>query len=381
MTVINALSNSAPVFTDGTSTTRTIAENTASGINIGSPISATDADGNTLTYSLGGTNASAFSIVSRSGQLRTRASLDYETKTSYSVSVSVSDGNGGSDRITVAINITDVNEAIPNRAPVFTDGSSTTRSVAENTASGVNIGSPISATDADGNTLTYSLGGTNASAFSIVSRSGQLRTKASLDYETKTSYSVSVSVSDGNGGSDRITVAINITDVNEVIPNRAPVFTDGSSTTRSVAENTASGINIGTAITATDADNDRLSYTLGGTDANLFSIGRTTGQLKTRSALDYETKPIYTVTITASDGSLTDTITVTINVTDVDDMVRVSDTKVTVELEFNGDITTDGTLTFTVGAAAITNYNGPALTAQIRVSSITESLNATTLHL
>ena len=394
----------------------------------------TDADGNTLTYSLGGTNASAFSIVSRSGQLRTKASLDYETKTSYSVSVSVSDGNGGSDRITVAINITDVNEAIPNRAPVFTDGSSTTRSVAENTASGVNIGSPISATDADGNTLTYSLGGTNASAFSIVSRSGQLRTKASLDYETKTSYSVSVSVSDGNGGSDRITVTINITDINEVIPNRAPVFTDGSSTTRSVAENTASGINIGTAITATDADNDRLSYTLGGTDANLFSIGRTTGQLKTRSALDYETKPIYTVTITASDGSLTDTITVTINVTDVDDtptliattaaplteaslhgsvatltlsndtyhtnwnfvsqnvevsgitgvtffrhnMVRVSDTKVTVELEFNGDITTDGTLTFTVGAAAITNYNGPALTAQIRVSSITESLNATT---
>ena len=53
-------------------------------------------------------------------------------------------------------------------------------------------------------------------------------------------------------------------------------------------------------------------------------------------------------------------------------MVRVSDTKVTVELEFNGDIDTDGTLTFTVGAAALANYNGPALTAQIRVSSITE---------
>ena len=60
---------------------------------------------------------------------------------------------------------------------------------------------------------------------------------------------------------------------------------------------------------------------------------------------------------------------------------RVSDTKATVELEFNGDFDTDGTLTFTVGAAALANYNGPALTAQIRVSSITESptsLNATT---
>ena len=60
---------------------------------------------------------------------------------------------------------------------------------------------------------------------------------------------------------------------------------------------------------------------------------------------------------------------------------RVSDTKATVELEFNGDFDTDGTLTFTVGAAALANYNGPALTAQISVSSITEpptSLIATT---
>ena len=36
-----------------------------------------------------------------------------------------------------------------------------------------------------------------------------------------------------------------------------------------------------------------------------------------KPALDYETKSTYTVTITVSDGSLTDTITVTINITDV----------------------------------------------------------------
>ena len=117
-------------------------------------------------------------------------------------------------------------------------GTSTTRSIAENTASGVNIGSAVSATDADDDTLTYTLGGTDASSFSIVATSGQLRTKTALDYETKASYSVSVSVSDGNGGSDSITVTINVTDVNE---NRAPAFTDGTNTTRSIAENTASG--------------------------------------------------------------------------------------------------------------------------------------------
>ena len=46
---------------------------------------------------------------------------------------------------------------------------------------------------------------------------------------------------------------------------------------------------------------------------------------------------------------------------------RVSDTEVTVELEFDGNmegnIDTDVTLTFTVGADAIAGYNGPALTA------------------
>ena len=213
--------NNAPVFTAGTSTTRAIAENTASGVNIGSPIAATDADtGDTLTYTLGGTDAASFRIVSTSGQLRTNAALDYESKSSYSVSVSVSDGNGGSDSISVTINVTDVNE---NRAPAFSEGNSATRSVAENTASGVNIGSAVTATDADtGNTLTYTLGGTDASSFSIVGTSGQLQTNAALNYESKSSYSVSVSVSDGNGGSDSIDVTINVTNVNE-----APEFHRG----------------------------------------------------------------------------------------------------------------------------------------------------------
>ena len=57
---------------------------------------------------------------------------------------------------------------------------------------------------------------------------------------------------------------------------------------------------------------------------------------------------------------------------------RVSDTEVTVELEFNGNINADSTLTFTVGADAIANYNGPAFTAQVPVSANTESLVATT---
>ncbi len=103
-----------------------------------------------------------------------------------------------------------------NAAPVFTEDESTIRSVAENTPAGENIGAPVAATDTDtGDTLTYSLGGTDAASFAIVAASGQLQTRAALDYETKTSHSVTVSVSDGNGGSDSIDVTINVTDVVE----------------------------------------------------------------------------------------------------------------------------------------------------------------------
>ncbi len=308
--------NRAPVFTEGTSATRSIAENTASNTNIGSAVSATDADNNTLTYSLGGTNANSFSINSGTGQLSTSSALDFETKNSYSVTISVSDSNGGSDSIAVTINITDVSE---NRAPTFTEGTSAIRSIAENTDSDTNIGSAVSATDADNNTLTYSLGGTNANSFSINSGTGQLRTSSALDFETKSSYSVTVNVSDSNGGSDSITVTINVTDVDEQ-QNRDPVFTEGTNATRSIAENTASNTNIGSAVSATDADNNTLTYSLGGTNANSFSINSGTGQLRTSSALDFETKSSYSVTISVSDSNGgSDSITVTINVTDVDE--------------------------------------------------------------
>ncbi|RKU08124.1 hypothetical protein C6503_23360 [Candidatus Poribacteria bacterium] len=233
--------NNLPVFSDGASTTRSIAENTGADIAIGNPISATDADsGDTLTYSLSGTDASSFSIDSSTGQLRTAAALDYETKNTYDVTVNVSDSNGGSDSIAVTINITDINENRPpvqrsvqpsvqppddtqqppatqNNPPVFTDGASTTRSISENTSSGASIGAAVSATDADGDTLTYTLSGTDAAAFRIVSTTGQLQTSAALDYETKTSYTVTVTVSDGKGGTDSISVTINVTDVSEAV--------------------------------------------------------------------------------------------------------------------------------------------------------------------
>ena len=72
----------------------------------------------------------------------------------------------------------------------------------------------MSATDQDNDTLIYSLGGTDAVKFMIVSTSGQIQTKVgeSYDRETKESYSVMVMADDQNGGTDMITVTITVTD-------------------------------------------------------------------------------------------------------------------------------------------------------------------------
>ena len=312
--VTDLFENNPPVFTEGDSTSRSIAENTPAGRNIGEPVIATDLDEDVLTYSLGGVDAASFSIDSATGQLLTKAPLDYETKDTYAVVVSVSDRKGGTDTISVTINVTDLFE---NNPPVFTEGDSTSRSIAENTPAGRNIGEPVIATDLDEDVLTYSLGGVDAASFSIDSATGQLLTKAPLDFETKDTYAVSVSVSDGKGGTDIINVAINVTDIYE---NKPPVFAYGETTTRSIVENTPAGRNIGDPVTATDPDeDDTLTYSLSGTDADTFSIGAATGQLLTHASLDFETKGSYTVTVTVSDGSQSVTVVVTIIVIDVDE--------------------------------------------------------------
>ena len=107
--------------------------------------------------------------------------------------------------------------------PEFDDGETTSREVAENTGAGIDIGDPVSATDDDGDTLTYELSGAGASNFAV-DGAGQISVAAgaSLDHETEPSYSVRVTVSDGNGGTDTITVAIIVTDLDEPPGKPAP---------------------------------------------------------------------------------------------------------------------------------------------------------------
>ena len=92
----------------------------------------------------------------------------------------------------------------------------------------------MTATDPESNTLTYSLEGTDAAAFDIDSTSGQLRTSAALDYETRSSYSVTVVAEDSEGASDSIAVTIAVTNANE------PPSFDPDDNTRSVRRRSTS---------------------------------------------------------------------------------------------------------------------------------------------
>ena len=76
------------------------------------------------------------------------------------------------------------------------------------------------------------------------------------------------------------------------------------------------GPSVGAPVVATDGDDDTVTYTLGGIDAESFAVASTTGQLMTKIALDASTKSKYTVEVTATDTSdAADTITVIIIVT------------------------------------------------------------------
>ena len=110
-----------------------------------------------------------------------------------------------------------------NRAPTFDDGSTTSRSVRENTPARQPIQHAVRATDPDGHPLTYTLSGPDSGSFALDTDTGQLRTRQGVDYnyEAADRYFVALEADDRNGGTATIDVTIHVTDENEP-PGRPP---------------------------------------------------------------------------------------------------------------------------------------------------------------
>jgi serralysin len=285
ITIIDVEENgSTPVITS--SSTFTADENQTA---IGT-VTATDADGDTITYSISG---SEITINSSSGVIAFASAPDFETKSSYTATVTASDGTNSTTQ-DITVNVTNLND----NNPVIT--SSSTFTVEENQTS---VGS-VTANDADGDSLTFALSGTDASLLSI-SSSGVITFNSAPDYETKTSYSITVSVSDGTNTTAQ-SVTVNITDENE-----SPIISNLASTL-SINENDTNVVTV----SASDPENDNLTYSLSGTDASSLSIN-SSGVITFDSAPDYETKTSYSITVNVSDGTNTTSQSITININDI----------------------------------------------------------------
>ena len=242
---------------------------------------------------------------------------------------------------------------IDTHAPVFS--SATTANVNENIGAGKVVWTAIAT---DPSQFSYSLGTNGDSAlFSINPSTGAVTLTGNPDYESKASYSFTVVATDAAGNASDRTVTLGINNLDEV----APSFTTGNSSdsfasaTVSVAENTAASTAI---YTAQAKDNDAadggeyVTYSLidadNGADAQYFTIDAATGAVTFNASPDYESThaPAYTFIVAATDaaGHVT-TQTVTVNVTDVDEIAPT--------------VTLDGSSTGPVMLSPATSYIYP----------------------
>ena len=104
------IDNVAPAF-PSTGYTRTVGENAPAGQDLGAPITARDANRDSLTYSLGGAGSRAFTIAADTGQVSTGRSLNFEEQSEYVVTITARDPDGLTGTTTLTVNVTNVEEA------------------------------------------------------------------------------------------------------------------------------------------------------------------------------------------------------------------------------------------------------------------------------
>jgi len=266
---------------------------------------AVDPEGKTITYTVtdskftNGTDGTLFNTVP----------FDFETTNRYTVTVKVSDGTLTSTA-TITVIVDNVNEPVHVRDTTFTVDEGRIGTVGQ-----------VKASDEDGTNPAYSVSDTSRYT---VSSYGLLSLKTPFDYEETKADTVLVFVTDGEF-KDTARVIISVNNLN-VDPDLVP-------DTLSVPEN-CGGCSAGK-VTATDDDNDRLTYevlTPG------FSID-STGKVTVTDPYDYETTKETSVKVVVKDPyGGADTLDYVVKVTDVNEPVHAKDTTLSVPEDYTGPI-------------------------------------------
>ncbi|HHJ18098.1 MAG TPA: hypothetical protein ENJ80_15560, partial [Gammaproteobacteria bacterium] len=194
--------------------------------------------------------------------------------------------------------------------------------VTENSANGTSVGTVLAGDPDTADSLVYSItAGNTGNAFAINAATGEITVNdvTQLNFETSPVFNLTVQVQDNGTGTltDTATVTVNLTDLNEV-----PVINNQSF---AVAENSANGTVVGM-VSASDPDAaDALSYSItAGNTGNAFAIDSATGEITVSDVtqLNFETSPVFNLAVQVQDngtGTLTDTATVTVNLTDLNE--------------------------------------------------------------
>ena len=286
-------------------------------------VSAMDADGDLVSYRMSATSPSAadgWFTVATDGQISSSANtINYEALSGTSGVITLTiEATAGGKMVTqdVMITVSDVDEA-----PEFASGT-----YAFNVAENAVFNQTVSAMDADGDLVSYSLDSTSppaADGWFTVATGGQISSSANtINYEALSGTSGVITLTiEATAGGKMVTqdVMITVSDVDE-----APVFApDTYSFT--VAENAVFNQNV----SVTDPDGDLPSYRISATDppaagAGWFSIGSSSGEISSPvNTINYEalsgTSGVITLTVLATAGGKEATQVVTITVSDEDE--------------------------------------------------------------
>ena len=242
-----------------------------------------------------------------------------------------------------------------NDAPIFSDQVFT---INENLGNG-SLVAALLATDKDSQ-LSFALTAGNTNEAFALSTDGLLTVNDfnALDFETTSIITLSVDVID-EITTVSATITINLNDVDEAV-NQSPQI---SSQSFSIDENSLEGTQVGT-VNSFDPDGDALTYSItAGNTNNAFAIDGSTGVLSVANVtgLDFETRPIFSLSVQVSDASLNASAAITVNLNDVDETVNQSPQ--IVAQSFNVE---EGSANGTsVGVVIATDPDGDALTYSI----------------
>ena len=280
-------------------------ENARPGMDVGSPVQATDADNDPISYSLSG----EFVIDQGTGQIKVApdAVFDFDAgQRSYTLTVTASDGFGASDAVGVTVTITNVDEP-----PVAEDDFA---QFDEDTPATIDVLANDSDPEDAKSALTVSVVRGPARGTVVVNDAVD-PDEPTITYTPQPNYngadSFSYQVSDPGGLTSNVaTVVLTIYALND-----APEFPATTTTARSVSERAQYRDPVGAPVTAVDVDGDDLTYSLAGSTS--FEMLDGTAQITVREGvvLDATDQPT-TVTVTVADevrdtASIDVTITVT----------------------------------------------------------------------